>query len=190
MIKKTILFFFWLAIWCGLSYPLSRTDIAMGIATAAFVTYMTIDLAAQIDGKNNVKKYGVSGYLKRFLWFLYYVPVFLWECLKGNIDVALRVLHPDLPIRPGTIAVKVNLRSDIGLTFLANSITLTPGTTSVDIDKENGILYVHWIYVKEDYGQDNKRLPVVEKFENILKRIFEPSPFSKKDQGLKKGLGE
>ena len=82
-------------------------------------------------------------------------------------------MHPDLPIRPGTVAVKVNLRSDIGLTFLANSITLTPGTTTVDIDKEKGILYIHWIYVKEDYGRDNRRLPVVERFEKILKRVFE-----------------
>lgn len=173
MIKKILLFIFWIAIWCALSYPLSRIDIIMGILTAIFVTYMTIDLSAQIDGKNEVKKYGGVSFLKRFLWFLYYVPVFLWECLKANIDVARRVLHPDLPIRPGTIAVNVSLKSDIGLTFLANSITLTPGTTSVDVDKEKGILYIHWIYVREDYGADGKKLPVVEKFENILKRIFE-----------------
>lgn len=173
MIKKIILFFFWLAIWCGLSYPLTRIDIIMGVITSIFVTYMTIDLANRIDENRIVKKYSVLDYIRKGAWFLYYIPVFLWECLKANIDVAFRVLHPDLPIRPGTVAVKVNLRSDIGLTFLANSITLTPGTTSVDIDKENGILYIHWIYVKEDYGQGNRRLPVVEKFENILKRIFE-----------------
>ena len=109
----------------------------------------------------------------RIAWFLYYIPVFLWECLKANVDVAYRVLHPDLPIRPGTIAVKVGLRSDIGLTLLANSITLTPGTTTVDLDKEKGVLYVHWIYVKDGYGEGGKKLPVVEKFENILKRVFE-----------------
>ena len=173
MIKKIILFFFWLAIWCGLSYPLSRIDIVMGIVTAIFVTYMTVDLESNIIEKEAVKKRGLSDYIIRIAWFLCYIPVFLWECLKANIDVAFRVLHPDLPIRPGTVAVKVNLRSDIGLTFLANSITLTPGTTTVDIDKEKGILYIHWIYVKEDYGRDNRRLPVVERFEKILKRVFE-----------------
>lgn len=173
MIKKAGIFIFWFAIWCALGYPLSRIDIIVGVLTAAFVSYMTIDLAAQIDEKKSVKKYSFVSVLKRCMWFMYYVPVFLWECLKANVDVAKRVLHPDLPIRPGTIAVKVNLKSDIGLTFLANSVTLTPGTTSVDIDKEKSILYVHWIYVKEFYGQDGKRLPVVEKFENILMKVFE-----------------
>ena len=173
MIKKIVMFAFWLAVWCCLSYPLSRIDIILGIITSALVTYMTIDLAAQIDEKGAAKKYGLASNLKRFLWFLYYVPVFLWESLKANIDVAGRVLHPDLPIRPGTVAVKVNLKSDIGLTFLANSITLTPGTTSVDVDKEKGILYVHWIYVKDEYVGGAKRLPVVEKFEKILKRVFD-----------------
>jgi len=173
MIKKITIFIFWFAIWCALSYPLSRLDVIIGVVASAFVAYMTIDLAAQIDEKKSAKKYNAISLLKRFLWFLYYVSVFLWECLKANIDVARRVLHPDLPIRPGIVAIKVNLKSDIGLTFLANSVTLTPGTTSVDIDKEKGILYVHWIYVKEFYGQDDKRLPVVDKFENILTKVFE-----------------
>jgi len=61
------------------------------------------------------------------------------------------------------------LKSNIGLTFLANSITLTPGTTCIDVDKENGCIYVHWLFIKDDAG----RLRLVEKFEKILKRIFE-----------------
>jgi multicomponent Na+:H+ antiporter subunit E len=111
--------------------------------------------------------------LKKAIFLFYYIIIFLWECLKANIDVAYRVLHPNLPIRPGTVKVKVSLRSDIGLTFLANSITLTPGTTSVDIDKEKGLLYIHWIYVRDGFREGEKRLPVVEKFENILKKVFE-----------------
>lgn len=101
-------------------------------------------------------------------WFACYLFVFVWECLKANIDVAYRVIHPDLPIRPGTIKVKVSLTSDIGLTFLANSITLTPGTTTVDVDKERGFLYIHMLYVKEDRSGPK----IVGKFENILKRIL------------------
>jgi multicomponent Na+:H+ antiporter subunit E len=126
-----------------------------------------------LDGAREAKERGMLSYFKRIAWLLCFIPVFLWECLKANFDVASRVLNPKLPIRPGTVAVKVNLRSDIGLTFLANSITLTPGTTSVDVDKENGILYVHWICVKDNYGSDGKRLPVVERFENILMKVFD-----------------
>ena len=109
----------------------------------------------------------------RYLWFIYYAVVFLWECVKANIDVAYRVLHPDLPIRPGTVKIKTGLTSDIALTFLATSVTLTPGTTTVDIDKDRGYIYVHWLYVKEGYDRSSMKLAVVGKFENILKRIFE-----------------
>jgi len=173
MIKKIMVFVFWFAIWCCLSYPLSRTDLVIGVFAGAFVAYMTIDLSTYVGEKHHGRKLRPLDYLKRAAWLLYYIPVFLWECLKANVDVAGRVLNPGLPIRPGTVAVKVNLKSDIGLTFLANSITLTPGTTSVDIDKEKGILYVHWIYVKDGYGEGGKRLPVVDKFENILRKVFE-----------------
>jgi len=173
MIKKVILFIFWLAVWCGLSRPVNKEGLILGVAVSIFITYMTVDLAAQLDEKKAVKKYGFFGNIKRILWLLLYIVVFLWECIKANIDVALRVLHPDLPIRPGTLKVRVGLKSDIGLTFLANSITLTPGTTSVDVDKEKGILYVHWLYVRDGYGGNGMKLPVVAKFENILKRIFE-----------------
>lgn len=134
---------------------------------------MTVDLTRHLEDKVLTKKNSITDILKKVPWFLYYIIIFLWECIKGNIDVACRVLRPDLPIRPGTIKVKIGLKSDIGLTFLANSITLTPGTTTVDIDKENGYIYVHWIYVRDEYLGGGVKLPVVTKFENILKKVFE-----------------
>ena len=94
-----------------------------------------------------------------------------FQCFPGIMH-RLRVIHPDLPIRPGTVRVKTSLKSDIGLTFLANSITLTPGTTTVDIDKERGLIYVHRINIKEGHAV-SEHLPVVEKFENILRKVFE-----------------
>ena len=106
----------------------------------------------------------------RYMWLIYYIVIFLWECLKANIDVAFRVLHPDLPIRPGTVKIKTGLKSDIGLTFLANSLTLTPGNTTIDIDKSAGVLYVHKLYIKDESAGP---VPVAAKFENILKRIFD-----------------
>ncbi|MDP3730584.1 MAG: Na+/H+ antiporter subunit E [Candidatus Omnitrophota bacterium] len=173
MISSVIYFVLWFLIWSALRRPRDAQDLVLGILVSLFITFMTKDLAAQTGEKKDLKRYSPLAMLKRAAWFLYYIFVFLWECLKANVDVAYRVLHPDMPIRPGTVKVKVGLRSDIGLTFLANSITLTPGTTSVDIDKEKGYLYVHWIYVRGDYASGIVKLPVVEKFESILKRIFE-----------------
>jgi multicomponent Na+:H+ antiporter subunit E len=98
--------------------------------------------------------------------------MFLWECFKANLDVAYRVLHPRLPIHPGIVKVRTKLTTDTALTFLANSITLTPGTMSVDIDKDNGILYIHWIDVKTKDVELATRI-IVDRFEKVLKKIFD-----------------
>jgi multicomponent Na+:H+ antiporter subunit E len=155
----------WLFVWILLTWPPSIQDVLIGIPVALFVLFMTEGLlvAKPSPFKNPM----------RYLWFLYYVIVFLWWCLLANLDVAFRVLHPDLPIKPGTIRVKTSLKSDAGLTFLANSVTLTPGTTSVDIDRDKGILYVHCLYVSDKYDRDSMKLNVVTRFEKILRRIFE-----------------
>ena len=86
--------------------------------------------------------------------------------------MAYRVIHPKLPINPGIVKVKTTLKTDTALTFLANSITLTPGTLSVDIDKDNGILYIHWIDVKAKDVEGATKI-IVERFEKILKKIFD-----------------
>lgn len=83
----------------------------------------------------------------RWLLFLYYlfVPFFI-AMAKANIDVAIRVFTGK--INPGIVKIKTGLKKDMALTFLANSITLTPGTLSVDVDESENELYVHWIDVK------------------------------------------
>jgi len=171
MIQTLTLFLLWFFVWLFLNWPVSGSDIAVAVIVSFFVTFMTVDVFK--DYQNGAKGKAKINPVVRLAWFVVYVFVFVWECLKANIDVAMRVIHPDLPIRPGTIKVKTSLRSDIGLTFLANSITLTPGTTSVDIDKANGFIYIHWLYVRKGYDKTSRSLPIVGKFENILKRMFE-----------------
>ncbi len=106
----------------------------------------------------------------RIIWFLWYLPIFLWECVKANIDVAYRVLSPRMPIKPGIVKVRTGLKTDIAKTFLANSITMTPGTLSVDI--KGDVLYIHWIYVRDEDMEKATQI-IVSKFEKHLKRIFE-----------------
>lgn len=102
------------------------------------------------------------------LFIVVYVPVFLFELVKANIDVLFRVLNPRLPINPGFVKIKTGLKTDFGKLLLANSITLTPGTISVDADDES--IYVHWIDVKgKDHDEYAKRISG--KFEKILGRM-------------------
>lgn len=162
--SQIILFILALLIWTLLTWPPDLQHLIVGILVSIFVSFMTGDMF--------VKRPYVFKSINRYLWFLYYVPVFIWECIKANVDVAYRVIHPDLPINPGIVKVKTILKSDTGLTFLANSITLTPGTMSVDIDQERGFLYIHWIDVKDKDVQKATEI-IVQRFEDILKRIFE-----------------
>ncbi len=107
---------------------------------------------------------------KRYFWFFIYLFVFIWECIKANIDVAYRVLHPAMPIRPGIVKVKTTLKSDLAKMLLANSITMTPGTISVDIIDD--YLYIHWIYIKSEDPEVYTKI-ITGPFEKYIKRIIE-----------------
>jgi len=83
---------------------------------------------------------------KRWLLFLIYlIGPFFFEMARANLDVAYRVITGK--IKPGIVKIPSGLKTDFGVTMLANSITLTPGTLTVDVDKDNN-LYVHWIFVR------------------------------------------
>ncbi len=98
-----------------------------------------------------------------------YIPVFIWKLILANLDVARRVLSPKIPLNPGIVKIKTDLKGDIGKLTLANSITLTPGTLSIDV--EDDFIYVHTIDVKGK-TKEEKRKNISGSFEKILGGIF------------------
>lgn len=74
-----------------------------------------------------------------------YILLFLAELLTANVDVARRVLSPSMPIEPDVVEVPLRVRSDLAVTTIANSITLTPGTLTMDYNEDRNTLYVHGI---------------------------------------------
>jgi multicomponent Na+:H+ antiporter subunit E len=76
-----------------------------------------------------------------------------------------------MPIRPGIVKVKTSLKTATAITLLANSITLTPGTLTIEATGD-GYLYVHWINVKSTNVEEASK-HIVRRFEWYLKRIFE-----------------
>lgn len=165
MKSRIVLFLIAFFVWSLLSWVPDAQHILIGLIVSFFVAFVTGDLFIK---RPHVLKHP----LRYWYFFVHYLPIFIWACIKANLDVAYRVLHPKLPINPGIVKVKTALKSDSALTFLANSITLTPGTLSVDIDMEKGVLYIHWIDVKsKDVEAATKA--IVERFENILKKIFD-----------------
>ena len=107
---------------------------------------------------------------RRILYSILYIPIFFYACLKANLDVAYRVLHPKMPIKPGIVAIKTNLKSDVGKLLLANSITLTPGTLTIDVCGE--YLFVHWINVKTEDEEEAGKI-ISARFEKYIKAITE-----------------
>lgn len=84
----------------------------------------------------------------RFLQLIIYIfGPFLIEVASANLDVAIRVFTKK--IRPGIIKYNPNLKTNVGAMIMANSITLTPGTLTVDIDESTNELYVHVLNINE-----------------------------------------
>lgn len=106
----------------------------------------------------------------RLLVFLFvYLPVFMWQLILANIDVARRVLSPTIPLNPGFVKVDTELEGDFAKLTLANSITLTPGTLSIDVDDQS--IYIHTVDVKGKTPEENKQ-NISSRFERILGVIF------------------
>ncbi|HIE04515.1 MAG TPA: Na+/H+ antiporter subunit E [Candidatus Latescibacteria bacterium] len=150
-------------VWLLLTWSLDPQEVLAGLAVAALSTYLTRDILVELPPSRPFHP-------KRYIWFLYYIPVFFWHMLRANLDVAYRVLHPEVPIRPGIVKVRTNLKREISKTMLANSITLTPGTLTVDVVGD--FLYVHWINVSTHDPEEQTRI-IVSRFERILKEVFE-----------------
>jgi multicomponent Na+:H+ antiporter subunit E len=108
---------------------------------------------------------------KSLMYSFLYIGVFIVALIKSNIDVIIRVLHPKLPVRPGIVRIETRLKSPMARMILANSITLTPGTFTVDI-KDN-IIYVHWIEVCCENDSQKLTQELSGRFENILIKIYE-----------------
>lgn len=97
------------------------------------------------------------GRLPRLAWFGLY---FLWELVLANLRVAWEVLTPGYSMTPAIVRVSTRCRTDWELMLLANTITMTPGTLTLEADPATHELYVHALYVRsrEDFQAQIDRL--------------------------------
>ena len=157
-----LLFIFLFLVWLLLTFNLRIPNLLAGAAAALLVTVLM--------GKHAHRVKARVFHPHRYLWAVAYLFIFLWECVKANLDVAYRVLHPGLPVKPGIVKARTSLITDVGKTFLANSITMTPGTITVDIVGD--YFYIHWINVRSKDPEVYTH-QLLGRFEKYLKRIFE-----------------
>ena len=100
-----------------------------------------------------------------FAYYLY----FFKELIRSNLNLARIVLSPQLRIEPAIVKVRTRLKSRMGRLMLANSISLTPGTLTVEVDGE--WIYVHWVQMTSD-DIDEATATIVHGFERYLEVMY------------------
>ena len=161
--RRLIYFVLAFIIWMLLTWQFDAQVIIAGLITSAIVALLFHEILP--------KEHHVFISPVRVFWVLLYLPVFFYYVMKANLDVVYRALHPKMPIKPGIVKIKTILKTESGITALANSITLTPGTLTVDLT-DDGYLYIHWINVKSDDVEEATEL-IARRFEWFLQKIFE-----------------
>jgi multicomponent Na+:H+ antiporter subunit E len=166
--RRLIYFVLAFIVWMLLTWPVTNGKIDLQVTVAGLIASLIV---AVLFHEILPKEHHVFISPVRIFWLLIYLPVFFFYVIKANLDVVYRALHPKMPIKPGIVKIKTSLKTESGITALANSITLTPGTLTVDLT-DDGFLYIHWINVKSD-DVEGATKDIAQKFEWFLRRIFE-----------------
>ena len=154
-------FVFWtlflFVIWIGLTMSFSIQELTTGFIVSFIIAMLY------------VKNYPSSDNFRfRPIAYIIYLFTFLKALVLANWDVAKRVIDPKLPINPGIVAIKTNLKEDYKKLMLANSITLTPGTITMRVDDDT--LFIHWIdVVTSDIKEASEE--IAGDFERTLKNL-------------------
>ena len=145
-------------LWLLLSASLNPDELLAGLLVAALVTWLSGPRLSIFAGVRLTPRAPLAVAL--------YLAHFTAALVKANLDMARRVLSPSLPIRPAVVRVETRLRSSLGRLLLANSITLTPGTLSVDI--QDGSILVHWVDCPPGMDRTAATRAIAEAFERHI----------------------
>jgi len=154
----TLTFAFSFGIWLLLAGSLDRQELVAGLLVAAAVSVLALGRRPVLAGIKLTPRAPFA--------FLGYLLELSRALVLSNLDMARRVLSPSLPIRPALVQINTSLRSELGRLALANSITLTPGTLTVDVDGE--VLTVHWVDCPPDTDMEATTRDIAGSFERHL----------------------
>lgn len=133
MLRRTSLAIALFLFWLLLSGHYTPFLMAAGLASSLLIVWFSDRLMSVLDREGHPIHLTVSA--------LSYWPWLLWEMAKSAWDVSKRILHPSLPISPVLVRVKASQQGAAGRVTYANSITLTPGTITLELEGDN--LLVH-----------------------------------------------
>ncbi|NWG18985.1 MAG: Na+/H+ antiporter subunit E [Chloroflexi bacterium] len=144
--------------WSALSGQFGPIDLAFGFALGYLILW---PFRHWLNGERYYTK------VPMIIRFVVYV---LWEIILANLNVAKAVLlTPKERLRPGIVALPLDIRSDAEITMLANLITLTPGTLSLDVSTDRRCLYVHAMEIGDPH---EFRQSIKDGFERLVYEVF------------------
>jgi multicomponent Na+:H+ antiporter subunit E len=108
-------------------------------------------------------------FLRKIPRFLYFCFFYLTELLRANVRVAHDAVTPTHYMRPAFIAIPLDAETDFEILLLANLMTMTPGTVSVDISSDRRVLYLHAMYVED---VEKIRADIKHQFERRVLRLL------------------
>lgn len=106
----------------------------------------------------------------RILYAIELAVFFIKELILANVQVALCVIKPNRKLKPAIISIPLSLKTDLGITVLANLITLTPGTLTLEVSKDKKAIFVHVIDTTDPLSV---KTSIKNGFEKRIKRTFE-----------------
>ncbi|MBM3166565.1 MAG: hypothetical protein FJZ83_00510 [Chloroflexi bacterium] len=130
ILEFVILFLFWLIF----AHHWELSYILVGVFAAGLVVFLTSDFLYSSGSHTRNEEITFGFLFMSILRLFVYIPWLLFNIVKANINVATIILDPRMPINPVLLRFKTQMRRDISLVTLANSITLTPGTITVDLN--------------------------------------------------------
>jgi len=130
-------------IWTAVTGSFSLANFVLGFALAAFVLYL---IPSESDSKH---------YFTRIMRIFLLACLFIKELINSAVEVATTVLSPKMDLKPGFIAYELKVDRDLEITLLANLITLTPGTLSVDVSEDRKFLFIHALDCSDPDGIRN-----------------------------------
>ncbi len=153
MLRWTVQTLALLAVWFAFSGHTEIEFLVTGAVVAVAGTALTHWLfAGDQELRFRHVPYPFGWFVHGFLRSVLYLPWLFWEIALSNLHVAYLVLHPRLPVEPGLVEFETSLRSETAQVLLAQSITLTPGTVTVDVS--DGRFMVHCLSAKSRQGME------------------------------------
>ncbi len=152
-------FFICFLLWLLLTGSFKNDELIAGIVVSIIVS--------AISSKKLMILNGIILAPKSLIALLRYLGYFLVALLKANLDLAGRILSRKIPIEPTMIEITTTMESDLGKLLLANSITLTPGTLTVDVVDDR--LLIHWIDFPKGMSLTEATQTIASGFETRLK---------------------